>query len=542
MASSTISVLIAASFLLALIWDSRRCEGFGTYGFDIHHRYSDSVRGVLDLQGLPEKGTVEYYAAMAHRDRIFRSRKLAGTAAAGSTELTFAAGNETYEISSLGYLHYANVSVGSPSLWFLVALDTGSNLFWLPCDCISCLRGSLMSPGHKIDLNVYSPSTSSTSVKASCNNTFCGQEGRCAVKHNACIYEVSYLSTDTSSIGILVEDMLHLTTADSHSKVVNAQITFGCGKIQTGSFLNGAAFNGLFGLGMDGISVPSILTSKGLTANSFSMCFGPDGIGRIIFGDKGSTEQGETPLNVEKEHPIYNISVTRISVENDITELDFTAIFDSGTSFTYLTDPAYSIITDNFNSRAKEKRYQSDSDVPFEYCYELSLNQNSKIPKLYLTMKGGKQFYVTNPIEEFSLQSGGYVYCLAIIRSRDINIIGQNFMRGYRVIFDREKMVLGWQASNCYDAIANTLPIDSQNSSAVPPTSVDPEDSTSGARHGSSVSGPPSLSWPTTQLPLPTNQSQRLDSFTPTLFLVLVSLFLHFFAIQLYNFLQGNKQ
>ena len=32
-------------------------------------------------------------------------------------------------------LYYANVSVGTPSVSFLVALDTGSDLFWLPCDC-----------------------------------------------------------------------------------------------------------------------------------------------------------------------------------------------------------------------------------------------------------------------------------------------------------------------------------------------------------------------------------------------------------------------
>lgn len=38
-------------------------------------------------------------------------------------------------------LHFANVSVGTPPLWFLVALDTGSDLFWLPCNCTSCVRG-----------------------------------------------------------------------------------------------------------------------------------------------------------------------------------------------------------------------------------------------------------------------------------------------------------------------------------------------------------------------------------------------------------------
>ena len=73
-----------------------------------------------------------------------------------------------------------------------------------------------------------------------------------------------------------------------------------CGKVQTGSFLEGAAPNGLFGLGISNISVPSILAKEGLVENSFSMCFGSDGLGRISFGDKGSSGQGETPFNPSK--------------------------------------------------------------------------------------------------------------------------------------------------------------------------------------------------------------------------------------------------
>lgn len=71
-----------------------------------------------------------------------------------------------------------------------------------------------------------------------------------------------------------------------------------CGQVQSGSFLDIAAPNGLFGLGMEKISVPSILSRDGLTANSFSMCFGHDGIGRISFGDMGSPDQEETPFNL----------------------------------------------------------------------------------------------------------------------------------------------------------------------------------------------------------------------------------------------------
>ena len=57
--------------------------------------------------------------------------------------------------------------------------------------------------------------------------------------------------------------------------------------IQTDSFLDGASPNGLFGLGMENLYVPSILASSGLTDNSFSMCFIADGVGIIYFRVKG---------------------------------------------------------------------------------------------------------------------------------------------------------------------------------------------------------------------------------------------------------------
>lgn len=69
---------------------------------------------------------------------------------------------------------------------------------------------------------------------------------------------------------------------------------------QTGDFLERSGINGVFGLGMDNISVPSILANKGLVANSFSMCFGRDGSGRIEFGDKGVPDQKITPFNLQQ--------------------------------------------------------------------------------------------------------------------------------------------------------------------------------------------------------------------------------------------------
>ncbi|KAL2469187.1 Eukaryotic aspartyl protease family protein [Forsythia ovata] len=511
-----------------------RSEGFGTFGLDIHHRYSDSVKDFLDLDGLPEKGSLDYYAAMAHRDQLIKARRLAVTPA-DSTHLSFIMGNETYRLSSLGFLHYAIVTVGNPALTFIVALDTGSDLFWLPCDCTSCSRSLNSTSGKPLKLNIYSPSNSSTGVPVPCNSTTCGRR-RCSVTRNACAYQAVYLSSNTSSTGILVDDVLHLATDDSQQKVVDAPITLGCGIIQTGDFLEAAAPNGLFGLGMDGVSVPSILASKGLAANSFSMCFGPDGIGRMVFGDKGTPVQKTTPFNLKQSHPTYNITVTQIIVGKNATNLEFTAIFDSGTSFTYLNDPAYSVITKNFDSLVSEPRYQPDTQIIFDYCYELSANQESfNTPDLNLTMKGGDQFYVNAPIIVIP-RKGGYAYCLAIVKSEDIDLIGQNFMTGYRIVFDREEMVLGWTDSDCYDSKlskngSNTLPVNKNNSTEAPPPSILNPEATPGnnTRSPFSVPPPPPPTGPTR--PLLGNGATRLSSISCKLVMVFFCIFSHYLII-----------
>ncbi|XP_068329461.1 aspartyl protease family protein 1-like [Pyrus communis] len=492
-ASSSFSAASLLLFFFVSGLACRTCFGLGSYGFDIHHRFSDPVKAILGSDELPEKGSSGYYAAMAHRDRLVRGRHLS-TADKQTTPLAFEYGNITHRIGAFGYLHYANVSVGTPSTSYLVALDTGSDLLWLPCDCSSsCVHGIKFSNGHVLEFEIYSPNNSSTSKRISCNNTFCSQRQRCASPSHDCPYRIEYLSIGTSSTGVLVEDVLHLSTDDAQQKDVPARIAFGCGKVQTGIFLDGAAPNGLLGLGLEDVSIPSILAGQGLALNSFSMCFGLDGIGRIRFGDNGSQGQAETPFNRHSHsYPTYNITITQIAIGKSVTDLEFYAIFDSGTLFTYLNDPAYTQITESFNSVLKNSRRPKDSDIPFEYCYDISPNQT-----VNLTMKGGKQYSILDPLVTVSNSSDKLTlfYCLALVKSGDVNIIGQNFMTGYRVIFDREKMVLGWKESNCYSNEETiTLPISPSKSPATSPspspnaspTNFNPE-ATAGSSNPSSI-------------------------------------------------------
>ncbi|KAF6153520.1 hypothetical protein GIB67_027387 [Kingdonia uniflora] len=199
----------------------------------------------------------------------------------------------------------------------------------------------MITDDKRLKLNIYSPNTSTTSTKVPCISSMYEYRSGCSEAPGKCPYQVQYLSNNTSSTGVLVEDVLHLTTEDNQPKVVDARITFGCGQAQTGSFLDGAAPNGLFGLEMEKLSVPSILSSAGFTANSFSMCFGYDGTGRISFGDKGSS---------------LDLKETLFSV-NNLSEFFLFRAF---------------VI---FNSQAQDKRRPSDSRIPFEFCYDIRWEQ-----------------------------------------------------------------------------------------------------------------------------------------------------------------------
>ncbi|RZC75849.1 hypothetical protein C5167_000129 [Papaver somniferum] len=480
--------------------NAKNCNAFKTFDFEIHHRFSDQVKAIMGADNLPEIGSPEYYAAMAHRDKVFHGRALAENDD-DSKLLTLSDGVEDSFISSLGFLHYANISLGTPSLSFFVALDTGTKLLWVPC-----VQKDMNK--EEISLNTYSMSSSSTSEVVTCNSSLCKLQSECSKSSSQCPYRVGY-NANISSSGVLVEDVLRLKR-DNH-KPMDARITFGCGQIQTGFYLNGEARNGLFGLGIGSTSVPSILSSKGLVADSFSICFGADGVGRISFGDKGSSDQEKTPFNPMQQSPWYNITVTQLNVGGSLTdELDVTAIFYSGAEYTLLYDPAYTALCDSFDSQI-DKRHSAGPMLGFEYCYHI----NTATPNVTFIMKGGSKFNVYYPLVEIlNTDKTVTAYCLGVMKSSGGNFIGNNFMIGHNIVFNREKMVLGWKASNCTDRI-----VDSRNdifppfpavSPASPPTiNVQPPSVNDGAASPPIINvQPPSVNDGAASPPTPTTNVQ----------------------------------
>lgn len=414
-----------------------------TYSSRMIRRYSDEMRAVRVSR--PEQGSLGYYRRLIKRD-VERQTMNVGSQhqllfpSAGSK--TTSGGNE------LGWLHYTWIAIGMPSVSFLVALDTGSDLLWLPCDCVQC------APLSDNDQNEYNPSHSNTSKSITCSHQLCELGPTCKNPKQPCPYTVKYASTDTSSSGSLVEDILHLASdgVNASNTYVRAPVVIGCGSEQSGGYLDGIAPDGVLGLGLGDVSIPTLLAKSGITKNSFSLCFSEEGSGNIYFGDEGPLNQKTTPfLPIDGKYIAYIIGVENVCIGvTCLDETNFNAQFDSGTTFTSLPDDIYKAVVKEFDRQANVTRFNFE-DLPFEYCYKSSLEQLSDTPLVTIKVTVNNSFVVHDPTFVLNDSQGRVVgFCLAIQSSPyEMGLIGQNFMQGYRLVFDRENLTLGWSRSKC---------------------------------------------------------------------------------------------
>uniref|UniRef100_A0A0D9VL39 Peptidase A1 domain-containing protein n=1 Tax=Leersia perrieri TaxID=77586 RepID=A0A0D9VL39_9ORYZ len=391
------------------------------------HQLSDEARLAAGPRAgrWPRRGSGEYYRALVRSDLQQQKRRVGGK----YQLISFSQGGSIFPSGNeLGWLYYTWVDVGTPSTSFLVALDTGSDLFWVPCDCIQCSVICGASIMQDRELGIYKPSESTTSRHLPCNHELCSTSSGCTNPKQPCPYNIDYFSENTTSSGLLIEDMLHLDSREGHAPV-NASVIIGCGRKQSGSYLDGIAPDGLLGLGMADISVPSFLARAGLVRNSFSMCFKKDDSGRIFFGDQGVPTQQSTPfVPLDGKLQTYVVNVDKSCIGHKCAEgASFLALVDSGTSFTSLPIDVYKSVTMEFDKQINASRATSDDDS-FEYCYSTSRLEMPDVPTITLTFADNKSFQAIDPILTFNDKQGEPAgFCLALQPSPDhVGIIGRH--------------------------------------------------------------------------------------------------------------------
>ncbi|XP_061337458.1 aspartic proteinase-like protein 1 isoform X2 [Gastrolobium bilobum] len=345
------------------------------------------------------------------------------------------------------------------------------------------------------DLNEYSPSRSISSKHLSCSPLLCDLGSNCKSSKQQCPYRVNYLSENTSSSGLLVEDILHLQSGDGggvSNSSVQASVVIGCGMKQSGGYLDGVAPDGVMGLGPGESSVPSALAKSGLIPDSFSLCFDEDDSGRIFFGDQGSSIQQSTPfLPLDGIYSTYIIGVEACCIGNSCLKMtSLKAQVDSGTSFTFLPGHAYGAIAEEFDRQVNASRSSFD-ESPWEYCYAYSSRELPKVPSLTLMFQQNNSFVVYNPVFVFYDNQGIIGFCLAIQPTEgNVGTIGQNFMTGYRLVFDRENKKLAWSRSNCQDlSLGKRMPLSHPNETSSNSLPSDEQQRTNGHAVAPAVAG-----------------------------------------------------
>ncbi|RVW65469.1 Aspartic proteinase-like protein 1 [Vitis vinifera] len=410
-----------------------------TFSSKLIHRFSDEAKaffvsrnGNIFADSWPKKRSFDYYRLLLSSDLKRQKLKLGAEyqllfPSEGSDALFL--GNE------FGWLHYTWIDIGTPNVSFLVALDAGSDLLWVPCDCMQCAPLSASYYDRLVltelqmcllqlicavvqlrlgrDLNEYSPSLSSTSKPLSCNDQLCELGSDCKSSKDPCPYLASYYSENTSSSGLLIEDRLHLAPFSEHASrsSVWASVIIGCGRKQSGAFSDGAAPDGLMGLGPGDLSVPSLLAKAGLVRNTFSICFDDNHSGTILFGDQGLVTQKSTSF-VPLEGKLYALLFAGLSGgllvgSSSLKTAGFQALVDSGTSFTFLPYEIYEKIVVEFDKQVNATR-SSFKGSPWKYCYNSSSQELLNIPTVTLVFAMNQEFNVfclpIQPIhEEFGI-------------------------------------------------------------------------------------------------------------------------------------------
>ncbi|KAK8692274.1 hypothetical protein V6N13_075745 [Hibiscus sabdariffa] len=412
------AVVLALSVLLLLGGSSAAA----TFSSKLIHRFSDEAKVIWTARNgvvpWPKRNSLEYLELLIGNDWK-RQRMKVGS----KNQLLFP-------------------SQGSQTLSF------GNELDWC-----SHTRGASIVQDK--DLSEYTPSLSSSSKNLSCSHQLCESSSYCKGPNDPCPYIIEYNSANTSSSGYLVEDKLHLKSFIDHAveSSIQASVVIGCGRQQSGGYLDGAAPDGLMGLGPGNVSIPSLLAKAGLIQNSFSICLDETGSGRIYFGDKGIPSQQSTPfLPIGGNYEAYFVRVEHLCVGNSChNKSGFLALVDSGTSFTYLPPEIYDKVVLEFDKQVNARRISNQED-PWKYCYNVSSEEPFKIPGMRLKFAMNQSFEVHNHIYSYTETEGFTVFCLTVLCGEDeFGVIGQNFMTGHRIVFDRENMTLGWSYSNCQD-------------------------------------------------------------------------------------------
>ncbi|GLJ08643.1 hypothetical protein SUGI_0092830 [Cryptomeria japonica] len=359
--------------------------------------------------------------------------------------------------------YFMDVFIGTPPRHFSLILDTGSDLNWVQClPCQDC---------YPQEGPLYNASTSSTYRPVPCNTPQCNlvtdvTGNTCNSTASTCPYFYWYGDRSNTTGELAFETFtVNLT---SHAKPVAVpDILFGCGHANRGLF-HGAA--GLLGLGRGQLSFASQLRKH--HGHKFSYCLVDRNsnlsvTSTLIFGeDRHLISHPDLKFTTLVKNPaaavdtFYYLNVSTVTVGGTPVNASVQAwnidkasgagglIIDSGTTLTYLAEPAYSQLKAAFEAKIP---YNRTEFAPLELCYNVSGVEDVKLPEFSVLFHDGVAWKF--PVENYFIQPDPdeSVVCLAVLGTPmdSLSILGNYQQQNFHVLYDVDNSRLGFAPMAC---------------------------------------------------------------------------------------------
>lgn len=365
--------------------------------------------------------------------------------------------------------YFMDVFIGTPPKHFSLILDTGSDLNWLQCSpCEDCYE----QVGPK-----YDPSMSSSYSAIPCSSQQCGLVAppvtetagdRCAGNgrnsSSSCRYFYWY-GDKSNTTGDLSWETFSVNVTGRRGPLRVPRVIFGCGHANRGLF-HGAA--GLLGLGRGQLSFASQL--RELYGHKFSYCLvdrdsNASVSSTLVFGederlaahrDLQYTALVQTANSVDTFYYVRIAAATvggeRVDVPSAAFEITAEGnggtIVDSGTTLTYLAQPAYEKIRAAFEAKISYPRVDLP---PLGPCYNVSGVGDVKLPEFSITFTDGAVWRFPAKNYFIQLDPEDAVVCLAIMGTPlgSLSILGNYQQQNFHILYDVDNSRLGFAPMTC---------------------------------------------------------------------------------------------
>ncbi|KAI3407266.1 Peptidase A1 domain-containing protein [Psidium guajava] len=356
---------------------------------------------------------------------------------AGKSVVPVASGRQI--VQSPTYILRAKI--GTPPQTLLMAMDTSNDAAWVPCSgCVGCPSST-----------AFDSAKSTTYKNVACKSPQCSQVSNPTCGGGACLFNMTYGSSTFAAN--LSRDTFTLAS----DPIPN--YTFGCIQKATGSSVPP---QGLLGLGRGPLSLLS--QTQSLYKSTFSYCLpsfkSPGFSGSLRLGPTAQPLRiKSTPLlRNPRRSSLYYVNLVAIRVGRRIVDIPPAAlafnpttgsgtIFDSGTVFTRLVEPAYVAVRNEFRRRVG-RNLTVTSLGGFDTCYSVPI----VAPTMTFMFAG---MNVTFPPDNLLIHStAGSLTCLAMAAAPGdvnsvLNVIANMQQQNHRVLYDVPNSRLGVARERC---------------------------------------------------------------------------------------------